>query len=279
MSRDFRLEAAGKRLEACWIGPSPEQAPTLVFLHEGLGCVALWKDFPQRLTAATGCGGLVYSRAGYGASDPVELPRPLTYMHHEGLETLPQVLDTAGIHRAVLVGHSDGASIALIHAGAVRDPRVEGLVLMAPHVFNEPLCVASIEKARDAYREGALRQSLAKYHGDNVDVAFWGWNRAWLDPGFLEWNLESFLPGVAVPALLIQGLDDEYGTAAQIEAIERQTAAPTTTLWLDSCGHAAYRDRPKAVIEATAEFLCRNGITQPGKKTENVSKIPFISEY
>lgn len=278
MSRDFQLEADGKRLEARWIGPPPEQAPTLVFLHEGLGCVALWKDFPQRLTVATGCGALVYSRAGYGASDPVELPRPLTYMHHEGLETLPQVLDAAGIRRAVLVGHSDGASIALIHAGGVRDPRVEGLILMAPHVFNEPLCVASIEKARDAYRGGTLREGLAKYHGDNVDVAFWGWNRAWLDPGFLEWNLESFLPGVAVPALLIQGRDDEYGTAAQIEAIERQVAGPRVTLWLDECGHAAHRDRPEAVVDAASEFLCRNGITRPGGASRNHQESPCIFE-
>lgn len=253
--RGIEIIADGKRLEVCWLGPGPEQAPTLVFLHEGLGCVGLWKDFPERLVAATGCGALVYSRAGYGGSDPVDLPRPLTYMHHEAQVVLPQVLDAAGIQRAIMVGHSDGGSIALIHAGSVDDPRVGALVLMAPHVFNEDVCVAAIEQARHAYEQGDLRTGLAKYHGDNVDVAFRGWNDAWLDPGFLDWNLESFLPGVQAPVLLIQGVQDEYGTAAQIQAIERQVSGPVQTLWPEPCGHAAHRDQPQAVISAATQFL------------------------
>lgn len=254
--RDFWLEAGGKRLEARWLGDAPDDTvPTLVFLHEGLGCVELWKGFPERMATDLGCPALVYSRAGYGRSEPVELPRPLTYMHDEGLEVLPEVLDAAGIQKAVLVGHSDGASIALINAGGVRDSRVEGLVLMAPHVFNEPLCVRSIEKAREAYLNGDLRSGLARYHHENVDVAFWGWNQAWLDPGFLEWNLESYLPSVEVPILLLQGYDDEYGTSAQIRAIENQSAGPTTTIWLNECGHSVFRDRPDEVVRATVDFL------------------------
>lgn len=257
----FELTADGKRLEAVWIGPPPDVAPTLVLLHEGLGCVGLWKAFPQRLAIAAGCGALVYSRAGYGGSDPVELPRPLTYMHHEALAVLPEVLDAAGIERAIPVGHSDGGSIALIHAGEVQDPRVAGLVLMAPHVFNEQLCVDSIAAAREAYATGNLRQGLARYHGDNVDVAFRGWNDTWLDPGFWHWNLEQYLPGVEVPVLLMQGENDEYGTAAQVEAIERQVAGQVTTRWLPACGHAAHRDQPDAVIDATGAFLAETMVS------------------
>lgn len=266
-AKPIELTADGKRLEAVWIGPPPEAAPTLVLLHEGLGCVAMWKDFPQKLAAASGCGALVYSRAGYGLSDPVALPRPLSYMHHEALTVLPEVLDAAGIERAILVGHSDGGSIALIHAGAVRDPRVAGLILMAPHVFNEALCVASIETAREAYQKGKLRAGLAKYHGANVDVAFWGWNRAWLDPAFWHWNLEQYLPGVDVPVLLLQGEGDEYGSAAQVEAIERQVSGPVTTRWLADCGHAAHRDQPQAVIEASLAFFAEHGTLARAGKT------------
>ena len=230
--------------------------PTLVFLHEGLGCVALWKDFPESVAAATDFDTLVYSRVGYGGSDPATLPRPLTYMHREALVILPEVLDAAGIERAVLVGHSDGASIAVIHAGGVRDPRVEALVLMAPHVFNEPVCVASIEAAREAYPAG-LRERLAAWHGDNVDCAFRGWNDAWLDPGFLDWNIEEFLPGIAVPILVIQGEDDEYGTIDQVRAIERQAASGVETLLLENCRHSPHRDRANAAREAIVRFAHR----------------------
>lgn len=255
MSHYFRIQAGGKSLDALWLGPGAENAPTLVLLHEGLGCIAMWKDFPQALAAATGCGVLVYSRAGYGNSDAVELPRPLSYMHHEARVVLPQVLDAAGVRQAILVGHSDGGSIALISAGDIDDDRIKALICMAPHVFNEDLCVASIQAAKRAYEQGKLREGLARYHGENVDVAFWGWNRAWLDPGFLDWNLEEFLPAVQVPVLLIQGKQDEYGTAAQIEAIQQQVAGQVDTLWLDPCGHAAHRDQPQAVIEASLRFL------------------------
>ena len=171
----------GRTLETQWWGPGPDAAPTLVLLHEGLGCVALWRDFPEALAAATGCGVFAYSRFGYGGSDSVALPRPMSYMHDEAVDVLAAVLDAAGVRRAVLLGHSDGGSIAAIHAGAVRDPRVVGVVLMAAHFFVEDLNIASIRAIKENYEQGDLRARLARYHRD-VDVAFRGWNDAWLDP-------------------------------------------------------------------------------------------------
>lgn len=255
------LTIAGVRLEAAWHGPAPSEAPTLVLLHEGLGCVALWKDFPERLATLTGCGVLAYSRAGYGASDPVTLPRPLTYMHEEAREVLPRVLDAANIQRAILVGHSDGASIALINAAAVPDPRVRGAVLMAPHVFTEPMCLDSIRGAREAYQAGKLRDGLARYHR-NVDVAFKGWNGAWLDPGFEAWNLEGFIPGLRVPLLLIQGREDQYGTHRQLDAIEAGCAGPCQVIWLDACGHSPHRDQPQATLTAIGDFVAHTFAAQ-----------------
>jgi pimeloyl-ACP methyl ester carboxylesterase len=164
------------------------------------------------------------------------------------------VLDAAGIRSAILVGHSDGASISLIDAGGRRDPRVRGLVLMAPHVFNEDLSVRSIEAARDAYEQGTLRAQLARYHGENVDCAFRGWNRAWLDPGFREWNIEEFLPAIEIPVLLIQGENDEYGTSRQVEAIRDQVAGPVELTMLPDCGHSPHRDQPGATLEAIGRF-------------------------
>lgn len=246
----------GVRLEYRTIVPTSETAPTLVFLHEGLGCVAIWKDFPDRVAAATGCGALVFSRAGYGGSDPVVLPRPLSYLRDEGRRVLPAVLDAAGVSRAVLIGHSDGATIAIVNAGAVRDPRVIGAVLMAPHVFNEPSCVDGIRKLRGAYQSADLRQRLARYHGSNVDIAFWGWCQAWLDPGFRHWNIESLLPAIGIPLLVIQGHDDHYGTAAQIHAIERGVRqGRVTTRWLTDCGHSPFKDRPAATLKAIVQFV------------------------
>lgn len=205
LKHDGFLDVDGVSLEYRWFGPASDETLTLVFLHEGLGCVELWRDFPERVAEATGCGVLVYSRAGYGRSDPAELPRPLNYMHIEGLEVLPKVLDAAGIRETVLVGHSDGGSIALINAGGLVDARIRGLVLMAPHVFNEQVCVDSIRAAKQAYEEKNLREQLTRYHGDNVDCAFWGWNRVWLDPGFWQWNIEEFLPAIKVPVMVLQG--------------------------------------------------------------------------
>jgi len=247
----------GVSLEYRWLGPGPDEAPTLVFLHEGLGCVELWKDFPERAAEATGWGALVYSRAGYGKSDPCVLPRPLGFMHTEGLVTLPRVLDAAGIRRAVLVGHSDGASIALINAGGLRDERILGLVLMAPHVLVESITVESIRAAGEAFEKTDLRRRLSRYHGDNVDCAFLGWNRAWLHPLFPSWNLEIFLPGIEAPVLLIQGEEDNYGTALQLETIERGLPAPPEIRMMEGCGHSPFRDQPETTLQALTVFVSR----------------------
>lgn len=252
------LLAGGHRLEVAWHGPGPDAAPTLVFLHEGLGCVAMWRDFPAALAAATGCGALVYSRLGYGGSDPVPLPRPLRYMHDEGLVELPRVLDAAGVTSAFLVGHSDGGSIALVHASTPgASPRVRGLLLEAPHVFCEDCSVRSIERARDEYERGDLRARLARHHGDNVDGAFWGWNRAWLDPGFRAWNIEEYLPAIAAPALVIQGEGDPYGTLAQVDAIEAGSGGQVERLILDRCGHSPHREQPERTLAQMADFIRR----------------------
>jgi len=227
----------------------------MVFLHEGLGCVSTWRDFPARVAEATGCGALVYSRAGYGNSDPAALPRPLSFMHDEALVTLPEVLDAAGVREAVLVGHSDGASIALIHVGGVRDVRVRGLVLEAPHVFVEDLSVESIGRAAEQYRDGRLRAALERHHGRNTECAFWGWNRLWLDPDFRRWNIEEYLPRINVPVLVIQGAGDEYGTLGQVEAIERGCSGPVKSVLLQECGHSPHRDRPERTLDEIASFV------------------------
>jgi pimeloyl-ACP methyl ester carboxylesterase len=254
-----RLEtflAGDRTIEFAWHGPGPDDAPTLVFLHDGIGCAATWRDFPAKLARKTGCGALVYSRAGYGASDPVPLPRPISYMHEEGFTGLPQVLDAAGVRTAYLVGHSDGGSIALLHASTPRaHPRVRGLLLEAPHVFCEEVTVRSIERARGEFLHGDLRAKLARYHGRNVECAFWGWNRAWLDPGFRSWNIEDCLPAVTVPALVVQGVDDPYGTLLQVEAIERGCGGPVRRCVLERCGHSPHRDRPEETLQEMASFL------------------------
>lgn len=230
---------------------------TLIFLHEGLGCVALWKDFPHQAALRTGCRVLTYSRAGYGGSAPCSLPRPLTFMHDEGLDVLPKILAAAEIRQAVLVGHSDGASIALIHAGGINDQRIAGLILMAPHVFVEELTLASIRAARTAYETTDLRQRLAGYHGDNVDCAFLGWNQAWLDPGFSAWNLEEYLPKIRIPALLIQGEQDQYGTIRQLARIEELLTGSVTRVLLPDCGHSPFRDQPTETLQAMQAFCSK----------------------
>ena len=251
------IRAGGRTLEYRRAGPPPGDAPTLVLLHEGLGCVAMWRDFPERLAEATGCAVVAYSRAGYGGSDPCDLPRPLTYMQEEGADVLPEVLDAIGADEVILIGHSDGASIAIVHAGAHADVRVKGLVLMAPHVFTEEMGLASIAAARVAYETTDLREKLAKYHGANVDCAFRGWNGAWLDPGFRDWNIEGYLGNIGVPVLVLQGEDDQYGTRAQVDAIARQSGGPVETVMLPACGHAPFKERPERTLAETARFVAR----------------------
>lgn len=249
------LLAAGRRLEYTWIPPRRDALPTLVLLHEGLGCMAMWRDFPQQLAAQTGAGVFTYSRAGYGSSQAADLPRPVRYMHDEALHVLPQVLDNAGIRDNVLVGHSDGASIALIYTGGVAREDVRGLVAMAPHVFNEQLCIDSIRAAKRAYATTDLRQRLARYHGAQVDAAFRGWNDVWLLDEFRHWNIEQYLDTIRVPVLLVQGEQDQFGTRRQLEAIERRTGGTCRTVLLPECAHSPHRDQPQATLQAVANFV------------------------
>jgi pimeloyl-ACP methyl ester carboxylesterase len=225
--------------------------PTLVFLHEGLGSVAQWRDFPERLARACGLPAFVYSRTNYGGSSATApLPRPVRYMHDEAL-LLPEVLHAAGISDPILVGHSDGASISILYAA---DHSVRGLVLEAPHVFGEEVSFASIARAKEAYEKGGLRERLAKYH-EHVDAAFQGWNGPWLDPGFRAWNLEDRLPHITAPMLVVQGLADEYGTIAQVEAIRRGAAGRVDTVLLERCGHAPHREKPEETLAAMQAFV------------------------
>jgi pimeloyl-ACP methyl ester carboxylesterase len=250
------LDIGTQRLEYRMLGPRPDAAPTLVMLHEGLGCAGLWGDFPNKLQQATGCGVFVYSRAGYGKSSPVKLPRPLTYMHEEARDTLPKLLETIGFQRGLLLGHSDGASIAAVYAGSHQDHRIGGLVLMAPHFFTEDMGIASIEEARKAYETGDLKPRLARWHAD-VDNAFKGWNGAWLDPDFRRWDLTEFLAYIRVPILIVQGEDDEYGTVKQIEAAQRECCCPVEVALLPDARHSPQRDRPEETLKVISEFVAR----------------------
>ncbi len=250
------LHINGQALEARWI-EGADQKPVILMLHEGLGSVSLWRDFPDQVAASTGAPVLVWSRAGYGKSTPAQLPRPLTYMHDEAMYSLPAVVQQFEGRRHVLLGHSDGASIALIHAGDCPQPGLEGLVLMAPHVFVEDISITGIEAARTAWQAGNLRDRLMRHHGSNVDCAFLGWNGAWLDPAFRQWNIERYLKAITVPSLLIQGRDDEYGSLAQLEAITAQVSGPVQTLVLDACGHSPQKDQTAAVLDAITIFMAQ----------------------
>ena len=242
----------GRRIEYRMIPGDALAQPTLVFLHEGLGCVGLWRDFPDKIAARLGARALIYSRFGYGQSDGILAKRTSRFMHEEALKVLPALLDQMGIADPLLVGHSDGASIAIIHAAAAERP-VSGLALMAPHVFVEQVCVDSIAHIRDTYCTGPLKSRLAKYHA-RVDDAFLGWADIWLEPEFRQWSIEGLVAGVEVPMLLIQGRDDEYGTLEQLDRIEARARVPTVRLELDRCGHSPYRDQEAAVADAIVAF-------------------------
>jgi pimeloyl-ACP methyl ester carboxylesterase len=256
------------RIEHAWIAPAlaPAQgdrgadAPLIVFLHEGLGSLSMWKDFPAALCEALGARGLVYSRPGYGRSTPRAPDEhwDADFMHRQAQEVLPALLQALGVHEPVwLFGHSDGGSIALLFAVA-RPAAVRGLVVLAPHIVVEEVSVANIQRAREAYLNGELKQRLARHH-DDPDSAFWGWNRVWLDPAFRSWSIEATVASIAAPMLAIQGEDDEYGTLEQIRGIARQ-APQTQLLVLPKCGHWPHRDAPQAVIDA-ARILLRSAET------------------
>lgn len=239
--------------------PGDPDAPALVFLHEGVGCIELWRSFPDDVREAVGHPvTIVYSRAGYGHSGPTALPRPTTYMHDEADRVVPAMLDRFDIERCVLVGHSDGASIALLTAGG--EPRtasrVAGLVLLAPHVFVEEVSVASIAAARERYRTTDLRTRLARYH-DHVDNAFYGWNDAWLSPEFRDWNISDRLPAVTCPVAIIQGTADEYGTPAQLDAIEACVSGPVERTLIDGVGHTPHLEAPEPTLAATVALVAR----------------------
>jgi len=246
------------RIEYRWVGRAGPGAPVLVFLHEGLGSLAMWRDFPARLCEAVGARGLVYSRPGYGRSTPRAREERWTprFMHRQAEEVLPALLRAVGVEPARdplwLFGHSDGASIALLYAAAFpQAPR--GAIVLAPHIRVEDVTVQSIRQARETYLSTDLKQRLDRYHAD-PDSAFWGWNDVWLDPAFRDWSMEAELDAIRCPLLAIQGLDDEYGTLEQIHGIARRVPG-TQLLELADCGHSPHKDQPQAVIDAAVAFI------------------------
>nr|WP_294512275.1 alpha/beta hydrolase [uncultured Rhodopila sp.] len=284
------LRVSGGLLETAWWGPGPAEAPTLVLLHEGLGCIDLWRNVPEQLAESTGRGVFAYSRFGYGRSDTTGLPRPVTYMHTEALDVLPEVLAAAGIGRYVLAGHSDGGSIAAIYAGSLAAdaaspvsnvprvspvPRVSwpglarpsttssgsafshdliGLVTIAAHFFVEDLNISSIERIKTEYETSNLRDRLARYHQD-VDTAFWGWNGAWLNPDFRRFDITEFLPNIDVPILAIQGADDPYGTDEQLRVFEAAVHAPITVELIPGARHSPHLEAKDATLAAITRFI------------------------
>jgi pimeloyl-ACP methyl ester carboxylesterase len=247
------VQAAGRSLNYEWLD-GPAGAPVLVFLHEGLGSIPQWRDFPARLVQATGARGLVYDRYGYGQSDVLqESRRDVRFMHDEALASLPELLGKLKVDHPVLVGHSDGASISLIHAGAGFP--VRGVVAMAPHVFIEPVCISSIRNASSLFERTDLKEKLGRYHRD-VAKTFYGWADVWRDPDFTSWDIRAdYLPKVACPVLGIQGLQDEYGTMAQLDEIAARVAGTCKLLKLEKCGHSPFRDQPEAVLGAAEDFI------------------------
>jgi pimeloyl-ACP methyl ester carboxylesterase len=266
------VAAGGRRLEYEWIGPGPEAAPTLVFLHDGQGCVDTWRDFPAALAAATGCGALVYSRAGYGGSEGLPGPWPASFMHDEARAALPEAVAALGVRDGFLIGHSDGASISLIYAAGGADARaggadagggrvpgdwLRGLVLEAPHVFVEPVCLESIAKLPGLYRQPELWRRMVRYHGANAASCCESWVDVWLRPEFQAWNIEALLPRVRQPVLAIQGEHDGYATLAQLRAVAAGCGGPVETLALPSCGHTPHRQQREATLAAMTGFLRR----------------------
>ena len=248
----MRVALRGGEVDVVRIEGSDGLAP-LVFLHEGLGSIGLWRDFPELVAHSTGRAATVYSRFGYGRSDPSPWPRGPDYMHREALDALPQLLDALAIDAPVLVGHSDGASIALIYAGQ-SGRRVSALVLLAPHVFVEEESIAGIEAARVTFSTTDLRDRMARHH-DDAEATFRQWNDVWRSPAFRTWNIEDVLPGIAVPILVVQGAVDQYGTVAQLDAIEHGASGPVERLVLEGCGHSPHLERGPETLQAVTHFL------------------------
>jgi pimeloyl-ACP methyl ester carboxylesterase len=250
------LDLPPLRLEYRMIGPRPDAAPTIVMLHEGLGSVGLWGSFPDDLAAATGAGVLVYSRANYGQSSGGMLPRSTSFLNEEARDVLPRVLAAIGFQRGLLLGHSDGASIATIYAGSVQDHRVRGLVLIAPHFFTEQIGLTEIRRAKKSFEFGGLRGKLERWHAD-VDGAFRSWNEPWLDPAFEKWDITEALGYIRVPILIVQGTDDQYGTLKQIETAQQECTCPVETAILPGVRHVPQREAPEQTLSAVAGFINR----------------------
>jgi pimeloyl-ACP methyl ester carboxylesterase len=258
----FDLQAAGHRLHAeRLLPPSARAGPTLVFLHEGLGSIGQWRDFPAQLCAATGLPGLVYERWGFGRSAPLTGPRPADYLHREARGSLPEVMAACGIAEPpILFGHSDGGSIALLFAAAFPD-RVRAVVCEAGHVLVEEVCLAGIRAAGVAYERGDLRKALQRYHGAKTDLLFRGWHDTWLRPDFRAWNIEPELPRIVCPTLIVQGADDEYATRAQVDAIAAGVSGPNEVLWLADCAHVPHHQAREIVLAEAARFIGRFSAT------------------
>ena len=250
------LDLDPMRLEYRMIGPRPDAAPTIVMLHEGLGSVGLWGDFPDKIAAATGTGVFVYSRAGYGKSSPGKLPRSTRFMHEEACDVLPRVLGAIGFQRGLLLGHSDGGSIAAIYAGSVQDHRVRGLILIAPHFFTEDMGLAEIVRAREAFTNGSFREKLSRWHAD-VDCAFRSWSEPWLDPQFRKWDITESLGYIRVPILIVQGEQDQYGTLKQLEAAQEACYCPIETAVLPGVRHVPQREAPELTLKIVVDFINR----------------------
>ncbi|MBR0719278.1 alpha/beta fold hydrolase [Bradyrhizobium liaoningense] len=247
------LTINGASLEYKWLAPHSADAPTIVMLHEGLGSVGLWGDFPEKLQQATGAGIFLYSRAGYGQSSPVTLPRPLDYMHREALDVLPKLLDAIGFRRGMLLGHSDGASIAAIYAGSHQDRRLQGVAMLAPHFIVEDISVTSIAAIKTTFETTDLKAKLARWHKD-VDNAFYGWNGAWLDPKFRDWDISDYLAYIRVPILIVQGVDDQYGTMRQVEIAQEECYCPVDLKVISGAAHSPHREAPRATLDAITQF-------------------------
>jgi pimeloyl-ACP methyl ester carboxylesterase len=248
------VQVQGHRIEYDLVHVSGADAPVMIFLHEGLGSLSMWKDFPSRVAHATGCNALIYSRYGYGQSDVLAASRNVDFMHDEALKALPELLDRLEVQSPILFGHSDGGSIALICAGGSNRP-VAGVIAMAPHVVVEDISIKSIREARQTFETTNLKNRLRRYHAE-PDSTFWGWNNIWLHPEFRDWNIEEFLPRIMCPILAIQGEDDEYGTMRQIDLIAR-LAPDVELLKLTDCRHSPHFDQPDVVIDAVTRFVDR----------------------
>ncbi len=257
-----KLELNQGSIEVKVLQPKVPSDIAIVLLHEGLGSISMWRFFPEQLSAMTGYQIVVYSRYGYGNSSSCKTPRPLDYMEQEALDPLPQLIEHIDARRLILLGHSDGASIASVYAGSNYDPRLNAIILIAPHFFTEQKAIAAIKQATAAYKNGNLRQGLERHHGANVDTAFFGWNDAWLHPDFRHWDITQYLASITVPTLVIQGSEDEYGTEAQIEIAKAQIPAAVETHLMTGLKHSPHFDKPDVVTEIIANFckrtLCKN---------------------